>query len=257
MYPSFFWSLAEPSDEIGLREVRHINGLYLFLDELARRHPGLILDNCASGGRRLDFEMMRRCVALWRSDSCWGDPTFPRNVQAMTHGLSHWLPLHGLGAAAADHIALRSGMGACASYAINFHDPGAVEALRQHLARYLRVRPLFAKDYYPLTSWSDDPARLLAFQFHDRATGKGLVQAFRAPKTRTADLHLRLQGLTPTARYTLLDWDGVLDPLTLRGSELMEKGLALDSEHLPVALVIEYSPAHVNAGHIRSRGDRR
>ena len=23
---------------------------------------------------------MRRCVALWRSDSCWGHATFPRNV---------------------------------------------------------------------------------------------------------------------------------------------------------------------------------
>ena len=76
-------------DKTGLREVRYISGLYEFLDELARRHPGLILDNCASGGRRLDFEMMRRCVALWRSDSCWDDRSFPRNVQAMTHGLSH------------------------------------------------------------------------------------------------------------------------------------------------------------------------
>ena len=95
-YPSFFWHTNEPPDEVGLREVRYINGLYDFLDELARRHPGLILDNCASGGRRLDFEMMRRCVVLWRSDSCWDAKSFPRNVQAMTHGLSHWLPLHGL-----------------------------------------------------------------------------------------------------------------------------------------------------------------
>ena len=87
-YPSFFWHTDEPPEEVGLREVRYVAGLYEFLEELARRHPGLILDNCASGGRRLDFEMMRRCVALWRSDSCWGDKTFPRNAQAMTYGLS-------------------------------------------------------------------------------------------------------------------------------------------------------------------------
>ena len=140
-YPAYFWQTGEPAEERGLREVRYITGLYAFLDELVRRHPGLILDNCASGGRRLDFEMMRRCVALWRSDSCWGDKTFPRNVQAMTHGLSHWLPLHGLGALTTDDVALRSGMGACGSFAINFRDPAAVTALRQHLDRYLENTP--------------------------------------------------------------------------------------------------------------------
>ncbi|MGE5296831.1 MAG: alpha-galactosidase, partial [Solirubrobacterales bacterium] len=100
LYPAFFWHTAESPDQVGFREVRYVTGLYEFLDELARRHPGLILDNCASGGRRLDFEMMRRCVVLWRSDSCWDAKSFPRNVQAMTHGVSLWLPLHGLGAAA-------------------------------------------------------------------------------------------------------------------------------------------------------------
>ncbi|NBS41795.1 hypothetical protein EBS80_04010 [bacterium] len=143
LYPAYFWQTDEKPDEIGLREIRHINGLYSFLDELARRHPSLILDNCAAGGRRLDFEMMRRCIVLWRSDSTWGDKAFPENVQAMTHGLSHWLPLHGLGAAATDDLALRSGMGACGGFSINYRDPKAVTALRKHLDHYLRVRPLF------------------------------------------------------------------------------------------------------------------
>ncbi|HNS22538.1 MAG TPA: hypothetical protein PKH24_18690 [Sedimentisphaerales bacterium] len=64
----------------------------------------------------------------------------------MTYGLSLWLPLHGLGAAASDDIALRSGMGACASFAINFRDPQAVAALQSHLDRQVTVRPLFAAD---------------------------------------------------------------------------------------------------------------
>lgn len=122
LYPAFFWQTNEKTNGVGLNEIHHVDGLYDYLDELARRHPGLIPDNCASGGRRLDFEMMRRYVALWRSDSCWGHASFPRNVQAMTHGLSLWLPLQGLGAAATDEIALRSGMGGCATFAINFRD---------------------------------------------------------------------------------------------------------------------------------------
>ena len=52
LYPSYFWHTGEAPDAAGLREIRHIGGLYDFFDELRRRHPGLIIDNCASGGRR-------------------------------------------------------------------------------------------------------------------------------------------------------------------------------------------------------------
>lgn len=241
LYPAYFWHTGEGPDDIGLREVRHITGLYDFLDELVRRHPGLILDNCASGGRRLDFEMMRRCVALWRSDSCWGDRAFPRNVQAMTHGLSLWLPLHGLGANKTDEVALRSGMGACASFAINFRDPEAVGALRQHLDRYLKVRRLFTADFYPLTAWSDDPKQWLAFQFHDPASGDGLVQAFcgsAAPRCRRA---LKLRGLDPRRQYTFVDWDCETAPTKRIGAELCETGIEVGSRGGDQAVVLQYS----------------
>ncbi len=195
-YPAFFWHTDEPPDEVGLREVRYVNGLYAFLDELARRHPGLILDSCASGGRRLDFEMMRRSVVLWRSDSCWDDRSFPRNVQAMTHGLSHWLPLHGLGASTTDDVALRSGMGACGSFAVNFREPAAVAALRRHLDRYLKVRQLFAADFYPLTDWSDDSDEVARVSVSRSCeTVKASSKPFAEPMHHSAAIRLKLQGL--------------------------------------------------------------
>ncbi len=240
LYPAFFWHTGEDADRIGLREVRHITGLYDFLDALKRRHPDLILDNCASGGRRLDFEMMRRCVALWRSDNCWGYPSFPRNVQAMTHGLSLWLPLHGLGAAATDPIALRSGMGSCASFAINYRDPAAVAALGQHLARYLPVRPLFAADYYPLTPWSIDPAQWLAFQFHQPSSGTGIVQVFCQPTSTDRSVRLKLRGLDPDARYRFVDWDTPTEATGLTGAELMTDGLPVLATHDHEARVFQY-----------------
>ena len=242
LYPAFFWQTNEETNRVGLNEIRYINGLYEYLDELARRHPGLILDNCASGGRRLDFEMMRRCVALWRSDSCWGNPSFPRNVQAMTHGLSLWLPLHGLGAAATDELALRSGMGSCATFAVNFRDPAAVEALRQHLARYLNVRPLFARDYYPLTPWSADQAQPLAFQFHDPSSGEGIVQFFCGPKATKRNAQLKLRGLKPTARYSVTNWDSPNSAATFTGAKLMNRGLPALPRRDQEALVFQYTP---------------
>lgn len=244
LYPEYFWHAGEDAESSGLREIRYIGGLYDFLDELARRHPGLIIDNCASGGRRLDVEMMRRSVCLWRSDSCWDDrAAYPRNVQAMTHALSLWLPLHGLGAASADVVALRSGMGACASFAIDYRDRTAVEALRGHLARYLKVRELFMADYYPLTPWNLNPASWLAFQFHDPGSGRGIVQAFCGPNPEAPEAAFRLRGLARNAAYRVANWDPPGKVETFDGAELMDRGWKVSAARGAQALVIEYAAA--------------
>lgn len=235
LYPSYFWHTDEKPDEVGLREIRHINGLYAFLDELARRHPSLILDNCAAGGRRLDFEMMRRCIVLWRSDNTWGHETFPQNVQAMTHGLSHWLPLHGLGTAATDDLAQRSGMGACGGFSINYRNPKAVAALRKHLESYLKVRPLYTGDFYPLTPHSLDTTSWIAWQFHRSDLGESIVQAFRRPDAASDTLTVKLHGLVPHQRYEIENLDGGKEVRT--GAELMS-GHAITLREKPAAAVL-------------------
>jgi alpha-galactosidase len=243
-YPAYFWQTGEAADQLGLREVRYINGLYDLLDELIRQNPGLIIDSCASGGRRLDFEMMRRSVSLWRSDSCWDDRSSPRNMQAMTHGLSLWLPLHGLGAAAADDTSLRSGMGACASFAINYRDPLAVASLREHLDRYLPLRAIFTADFYPLTPWSDNPAEWLAFQFHDRTKGAGVVQAFCGPSGSARPLRLKFRGLVPEQQYAVTDWDSESSVTVLTGAELADPGLEIQPRvNAQQCRVFHYVPA--------------
>lgn len=241
LYPSYFWHTDEKPDEVGLREIRHINGLYTLLDELARRHPALILDNCAAGGRRLDFEMMRRCIVLWRSDSTWGDKTFPQNVQGMTHGLSHWLPLHGLGAAATDDLALRSGMGACGGFSINYRNPKAVAALRKHLDSYLKVRPLYTGDFYPLTPHSLDTTSWIAWQFYRADLGEGLVQVFRRPDAASDTLTVKLRGLIPQQRYEIENLDGGKEIRT--GAELL-RGHAITLREKPAAAVLVLKSIH-------------
>jgi len=241
LYPSYFWHTDEKPDEVGLREIRHINGLYTLLDELARRHPALILDNCAAGGRRLDFEMMRRCIVLWRSDSTWGDKTFPQNVQGMTHGLSHWLPLHGLGAAATDDLALRSGMGACGGFSINYRNPKAVAALRKHLDSYLKVRPLYTGDFYPITPHSLDTTSWIAWQFYRADLGEGLVQVFRRPDAASDTLTVKLRGLIPQQRYEIENLDGGKEIRT--GAELL-RGHAITLREKPAAAVLVLKSIH-------------
>ncbi|XZE20646.1 alpha-galactosidase [Pirellulaceae bacterium SH449] len=237
--PAFFWHTDRAPEDAAILEVEYINGLYQFLDQLQAKHPKLIIDGCAAGGRRLDFESLRRSVMLWRSDSCWDNPEYPRNVQAMAMGLSFWLPLHGLGAASSAAVALRSGTGSCGSFAINYRDVDSIAKLRQHLARYHTVRNLYHEDFYPLTDWTLDSTQPLAYQYHDVSTGSGIVQLFRDANEVAAPFRIKWRGLSEDKMYLVKDWDGGGDR-RVTGAQLMIQGLEIPAGKRG-AEVVEYS----------------
>jgi alpha-galactosidase len=60
--PLGFWMRNDTPDRQGITEIRHIEGLHAMWDALRTRHPGLMIDNCASGGRRIDLETCSRSV---------------------------------------------------------------------------------------------------------------------------------------------------------------------------------------------------
>ena len=70
MDPLPFWLAHDRPDRRGITEIGHVTGLLAYWDELLRRHPGVLYDNCASGGRRNDLESMRRGVALYQERLC-------------------------------------------------------------------------------------------------------------------------------------------------------------------------------------------
>ena len=43
--------------------------VYALIDELRRRHPGVEIESCSSGGARADFEILARTERIWTSDS--------------------------------------------------------------------------------------------------------------------------------------------------------------------------------------------
>ena len=67
--PLPYWRENDEPDRHGICEIRHVNNLYRLWDALLEKNPGLMIDNCSSGGRRLDFAAMSRAVSLWRSDT--------------------------------------------------------------------------------------------------------------------------------------------------------------------------------------------
>lgn len=49
----------------------HYVGYYAVLDEMRRRHPDLVLENCSSGGLRIDVGIARRTHITYLSDPDW------------------------------------------------------------------------------------------------------------------------------------------------------------------------------------------
>ena len=90
MDPLGYWRANDPADRQGITEIKHVQGYLAYWDELRRRHPGMLIDSCASGGRRDDLETMRRAVPFLRSDYC----TDPDGMQCHTYGFNLWLPYY-------------------------------------------------------------------------------------------------------------------------------------------------------------------
>lgn len=232
MYPVDYWRWNEPSDRLGMREIRFITGLYDYWDDLRRQKPSLLIDNCASGGRRIDLETLRRSFVLWRSDIGW------RNIeaiQAQQHALSLWLPITGVGANSVEPYNFRSGMGGTFTLAVKYLDgPRVLDAARVLLGQYKSVRHLYEGDFHPLTPYSMQRDVWMAWQFHRADSDESLVQAFRRPDARDETLTVKLSDLKPNARYEVENLDGGKD---IRTGRELTAGFAITLKAKPSAAV--------------------
>jgi alpha-galactosidase len=245
MPPLEYWRSADAADRQGMHEIRHIEGLYEFWDELLRRHKGLLIDNCASGGRRLDLETTGRSIPLWRTDFPGGPSYIPIGPQAHTYGLAYWIPCNATGFyAPGDTYRLRSSM----SSGISFPIGGAPEKsedtsflwnwYRKMLAEVRRATPCFLGDFYPLTPHSISPSEWLAYQMHRPDLDEGFVLAFRREKADFDSAQFRLRGLSAGATYVVEDADRGKDQ-KLRGEILAADGIQVKARR-PESRLIFY-----------------
>lgn len=221
LHPVQYWRHGEADDRQGMNEIRYVMGLYEYFDALRRKHPHLVIDSSASGGRRIDFEMLRRTITFWRSDLTW----VPEPQQDMTAGLSYWIPFHGVGAVSRTPYDVRSGMGAVFGLAINVRELTS-SAVRRQVAELRDLGDLFLGDYYPLTAYSRENDVWVAWQFDRPDQGRGLVQAFRRSEAEQGTLELRLRNLESEAAYVVTDLDAPDRAVTVSGAALMGEGLS-------------------------------
>ena len=233
------WRRHDAPDRQGITENLYVQGHLAFWDELRRRHPGLRIDSCASGGRRNDLETMRRAVPLLRSDFQFpGQLGVVEGNQGQTYGLSFWLPFQGTGIDAYDPYSYRSFY--LPSFGMGTLTVTNQAAQQKAYAECRRVAPLMLADYYPLTPYSLKPDQWIAWQFDRPDKGDGVIQAFRRNTCEAATMTVRLNGLDPAANYALTNLD-VEGHTQCSGKDLMEKGLPIEIKAKPDAAVILYA----------------
>ena len=251
--PLGYWRGNDAEDRQGITEIKHVTGYLAYWDELLRRHPDMLIDSCASGGRRNELETMRRAVPLWRSDFAYD----PAGMQCLTYGISLWLPYHGTGNVACGNVGYYApdsdgtptpvepyAFWSTCCPANNFvFDMRArdmdYEALRRLFAQRRQIAPNYFSDYYPLTPYSQQEDVWMAWQFNRPAEGKGMVQAFRRAAAEQPAALLKLRGLDADAEYQLtqLERDNTCQT---SGRDLMDKGLNVSIPTKPGAAVIVY-----------------
>ena len=233
MDPLSSWRANDTPERQGITEIKHVTGYYAYWDELRRRHPNMLIDSCAGGGRRNDLETLRRSVPLLRSD----DQFDPVAQQDHTYGLSSWVPFYGTGIRG-DEYAIRSSICPCFGIGVDVRQEGNDYALlRRMYSDWRKVSKSMLADYYPLTPYSPSNNAWIGWQFNSPEEGEGVVQAFRRAENPDVSVRVKLHGLDPAAQYTVADLDSA-ESQRLSGQELMARGLTVNLPKAPAAKIV-------------------
>lgn len=240
MDPLGAWRGNDAPDRQGITENLHIQGYLAYWDELRKRHPQLIIDSCASGGRRNDLETMRRAVALHPTDYNYGHLAVK---QAFHHSLYQWLPYYGSNTIPIDTVdpyAIRSGyaMGLVFCYDMRRKDLDYPQ-LRKLAREWRRIMPCFHGDFYPSTPYSLAGENWIAWQFHHAGKNMGVIQAFRRAESHEASQVLPVSGVDPDTPYRVMNMDEKASAV-MTGRTLLEKGLSITIPDRPGAAVVFY-----------------
>lgn len=86
--PEEIWEKSSDPDRKGAIEIHYIENLYIMYDSIMKIFPDVIIENCASGGRRIDLETLRRSHCNFISDHTQAESIIRYNI----YGAGHWLP---------------------------------------------------------------------------------------------------------------------------------------------------------------------
>ncbi len=243
--PLRYWRENEPYDRRGMNENLYVQGYLRFWDTLLSRNPGLLIDSCASGGRRNDLETMRRSVPLHPTDYGYG---YHPIQQAFARTLSSWLPYYRICGKrwenddgsyipnrTPDHRYARKAQKPLDFYSrISYLSPFlpfSIEPNGEDDMAVIRIwqfaAPLMVKgDYHPLSEAEKSEKAWFVNEFYSPEEGKGFLQAVRNRCCQADSFCACLRGLEPDAFYRLTDFRSG-KRLQRTGRDLCENGLEI------------------------------
>lgn len=209
--PLDIWRSNDQPDRKGITEIFYINGLYAFLDKIRANFPHVFLNGCASGGRRLDLEMIKRFHTHQTTDF-WFNNTVDQNTQLE---LARYLP----NTCFTSHInryddyTMASVMGAslCLGWIADSNEgwqgipPFRFERATSLLARYKEVRQYLNDAFYPLTKPDATEEAITAAQYWNNEKQEGVVLVYRRGTCQQEKIILALKRLKQETNYRLTD----------------------------------------------------
>ncbi|MBO5895931.1 MAG: alpha-galactosidase [Clostridia bacterium] len=238
--PYKYWQTADTEyygGRTGICENHYVTNLYRYLDYLTESIDGLIIDNCASGGKRLDLEMAYRSIAFWRSDyNCSYHPDLFDATQSHTYGISFWLPITGSAIYMQDEYAVRSDI-----MPLLLMDFGA--HTHPDFSFYSEQRGLMGGNYYPLEFGSYDSNKMHAMEFISDDSLSGTALIYKRAKVNDTEYTVKLNGLSEDKVYKVYDVDNPEKIYSLSGKDLMCDGITLPLPEGQKAIILMFSAA--------------
>ena len=236
--PLGYWQNADKEfydGRTGICENHYVTNLYRFLDYLTENIDGLIIDNCASGGKRLDLEMTFRSIPFWRSDyNCSFHYNLFEATQSHTYGISFWLPISGSSLYMINEYSSRS-----AAMPLMLMD--FFSNTHPDFSFCKEQREMMAGRYYPLDFGSFDKDEMHAMQYstHDGLAGTALI--YKRSEVTDKEYNIKFNGLVPSKTYNVYDIDNPEKIHTVTGEELMNEGLTINLPDGEKAIFLMYN----------------
>ncbi len=241
MDPGPVWRGMDAEDRIGIAEAKHIGGLYKFLDDMRARFPDILQENCASGGRRIDLEMIARAHVYCRSDYFIGkkpnDAAFILGQNA-TLNLLPYLPFQGCEfncVPVGDDYGAFSIISSGTVITPSDFDGGILKRalsgeetawFKKVFGIAVRMRPFYMGDFYPLTEETGAGNDVWCAWQCDRPDLKaGFAIFFRRGAAAEETRAFKLGAVARGATYQVESYGGL--EKTVEGAELENWAVSL------------------------------
>ena len=241
--PLPYWQANDEPGRKGILEMKYVAGLYDLWDSLRAAFPGMLIDNCSSGGRRIDVETCRRSIPLWRSDTGCAPVSAERRGHTWSQNhilaLTQYIPCHACAAWEPEAYLIRSAQSGGIACTFDVLNPAFDYDMAQKVLGEVEAhRKYWTGDFYPLTGITNSEEVWAAWQLVKG--GDGVVYAFRRDHCEQEECTLNLQAIDAEAQYEVTVTDEMMNAESriLSGEELMK--LTVRCEKARQSVSVEY-----------------